>query len=70
MWQGSPVRSPGEVSVAEMARVMLCRSWLASPLSRASSAPGCLPSEGWALATRASEAATCGAASEVPWMVE
>ena len=45
-----------------------CR-WPAA-LSRAISAPGCLRSDGWALATRASDPATCGAAIEVPWMVE
>jgi hypothetical protein len=70
MSQGSPVRSPGEVSVADRARVALWTSVLAWAWRRLSSAAGCLRSDGWALAIRASEAATCGAAMEVPWMVE
>ena len=69
MSQGRPVRSPGEVSVADRARVALWTSVLAWASRRARSARGCLRSDGWALATKAREAATCGAAMEVPWMV-
>jgi hypothetical protein len=56
--------------VADRARVKLCTPVLTLACSRRSSAPGCLRSDVWALAIRAEEAATCGAAIEVPWMVE
>jgi len=43
----SPVRSPGEVSVADRARVELWTSVLARAWRRDRSAPGRLPSDGW-----------------------
>jgi len=65
----TPVRSPGEVSVADSGGVRLLTD-RALACSRATSAPGRWRSRGCSLAIRATAAAACGAAIEVPWMVE
>src|SRR6266508_2076679 len=63
-----PSRSAALVSLAEVTWVRLLTLWLARALSRPTSPDGLSRSDGWALATRASAAETCGAAIEVPWM--
>ena len=65
----TPVRSPGEVSVADSARVVFDRG-TAWAFTHATRAAGSCRSPGCALAASATAADTCGVAIDVPWMLE